>query len=202
MLAVIDSESLIKQGRVLVLLDGLDEVTGEDGKNITNEIKKFARAYPQVQVIVTCRTQSFTGEMSWKSLNFQFVEVADFNEPQVRAFLEHWFKAVIGNELVGLTKAQKFLEQLFREENKPIRELAITPSLLSSICAVFHQTVKFYSKRSKLYEEGLELLLELWDKWREMERDKIYRVFCESNENLELLIYLAVKSLSRLSRII
>jgi predicted NACHT family NTPase len=187
-----DAESLLKQGRVLVLLDGLDEVTGEDGKNITNEIKKFARDYPQVQVIVTCRTQSFTGEMSWKSLNFQFVEVADFNEGQVRSFSEHWFKAVIGDELVGLTKAQEFLEQLFREENKPIRELAITPILLSLTCAVFHQTGKFYSKRSKLYEEGLELLLEQWDKSREIERDEIYRDLSVERK-LELLSYLAVK---------
>src|SRR4028119_770494 len=187
-----DSESLIKQGRVLVLLDGLDEVTGEDGKNITNEIKKFARDYPQVQVIVTCRTQSFTGEMSWKSLNFQFVEVADFNEHQVRSFSEHWFKAVIGDELVGLTKAQEFLEQLFREENKSIRDLAITPILLSLTCAVFHQTGKFYSERSKLYEEGLELLLKQWDKSREIERDEIYHDLSVERK-LELLSYLAVK---------
>jgi predicted NACHT family NTPase len=50
---------------------------------------------------------------------------------------------------VGLTKAQEFLEQLFREENKSIRDLAITPILLSLTCAVFHETGKFYSKRSE-----------------------------------------------------
>ncbi len=78
-----NAEILFKQGRALVLLDGLDEVRGEDGKKIAEAIKWFADHYPQVQVIVTCRTQSFTGEMNWKSLNFQFVEVADFKEPQV-----------------------------------------------------------------------------------------------------------------------
>lgn len=86
---------IFNQGRALVLLDGLDEVAGKDGKNITKQIKQFARDYPQVQVIVTCRTQSFTGDMDWKSLRFSFVEVADFNETQVRLFSEHWFKAVI-----------------------------------------------------------------------------------------------------------
>ncbi|NER48369.1 MAG: hypothetical protein F6J92_17030 [Symploca sp. SIO1A3] len=78
------------------------------------------------------------------------------------------------------------------EENKQIRELAITPILLSLTCAVFHQTEKFYSKRSKLYEEGFELLLEQWDKSREIERDKIYRDFSVERK-LELLSYLAVK---------
>jgi hypothetical protein len=57
---------------------------------------------------------------------------------------------------------------------------------------VFHQTGKFYSKRSKLYEEGLELLLEQWDKSREIERDEIYRDLSVERK-LELLSYLAVK---------
>lgn len=187
-----ETQLVLSLGRVLVLLDGLDEVTGEDGKDIAKEIKEFARTYPQVQLIVTCRTQSIESHFDWKSLRFNFVEVADFNEAQVRSFAEHWSKAVMADEPAGLLKAQEFLEQLFLEANKPIRELAITPILLSLTCAVFHQTGKFYSKRSKLYEEGLELLLEQWDKSREIERDEIYRDLSVERK-LELLSYVAVK---------
>lgn len=183
-----ETQSVFNRGRALVLLDGLDEVTGEDGKNIAKEFKRFARAYPQVQVIVTCRTQSQESRFE----RFDYVEVADFNEPQVRAFAEHWFKTVMGDESAGLARAREFLRLLFLEDNKPIRELAITPILLSLTCAVFHQTGKFYSKRSKLYEEGLELLLEQWDKSREIERDEIYRDLSVERK-LELLSYLAVK---------
>ena len=179
---------VLERGRALVLLDGLDEVTGEDGKNIAKEIKRFARAYPQMQVIVTCRTQSQESRFE----RFDYVEVADFNEPQVQAFAEHWFKTVMGEESPGLAKAREFLGLLFLEENKPIRELAITPILLSLTCAVFHQTGKFYSKRSKLYEEGLELLLKHWDERRGIERDEIYRDLSVERK-LELLSYLAVK---------
>jgi hypothetical protein len=187
-----ETQLILKQGRSLVLLDGLDEITGEDGKTISRQIKHFARIYPQVQIIVTCRTQSYTGEFDWKSLRFSFVEVADFNDSQVRSFAEHWFKTMMQDEIAGLAKAKEFLEQLFREENKPIRDLTITPILLSLTCAVFHQTGKFYSKRSRLYEEGLELLLEQWDKSREIERDEIYRDLTVERK-LELLSYLAVK---------
>ncbi|RCJ28383.1 hypothetical protein A6770_23945 [Nostoc minutum NIES-26] len=179
---------IFHQGRALVLLDALDEVTGEDGKNITKQIKQFARSYPQVQVIVTCRTQSQESRFE----RFDYVEVADFNQAQVRLFAEHWFKAVIGDDSAGLAQSQEFLNQLFLEANEPIRDLAITPILLSLTCAVFHQTGKFYSKRSKLYEEGLELLLEQWDKSREIERDEIYRDLSPERK-LELLSYLAVK---------
>jgi len=192
---------ILSQGLALVLLDGLDEIIGEDGKNITKQIKKFSRSYPQVQVIITCRTQSFTAETDWKSLGFSFVEVADFNELQVRSFAEHWFKVVIQDESKGLVRSQEFLSQLFLETNKPIRDLTVTPILLSLTCAVFCHTNKFYSKRSKLYEEGLELLLEQWDKSREIKRDKIYR--CLSLERkLELLGYLAVKKFKQLQYVL
>jgi hypothetical protein len=183
-----DVELVLSQGMALVLLDGLDEVTGENGKQIAKEIKRFARDYPQVQVVVTCRTQSQESRFD----RFDYVEVADFNEQQVGAFAAHWFGAVFAGAREKETKAQEFLSQLFREENKGIRELAITPILLSLTCAVFYQTGEFYSKRSKLYEEGLELLLKNWDKSREIERAEIYRDL-SLERKLELLSYIAVK---------
>jgi predicted NACHT family NTPase len=187
-LSAVEVQWVLEAGRSLVLLDGLDEVTGVDGQAIAKQIKRFARDYPQMQVIVTCRTQSQESRFE----RFDYVEVADFNEPQVRAFAEHWFQTVCGDLAIGQAKAKALLKQLFRDENKPIRELAITPILLSLTCAVFQQTGKFYSKRSKLYEEGLELLLEQWDKSREIERDGIYRDLSVERK-LELLSYLAVK---------
>ncbi|MHC5772138.1 MAG: NACHT domain-containing protein, partial [Nostoc sp.] len=89
---------IFHQGRVLVLLDGLDEVTGKDGKNIAKQIKQFARNYPQMQVIVTCRTQSQESRFE----RFDYVEVADFNETQVRSFAKHWYKVVMEDESAGL----------------------------------------------------------------------------------------------------
>ncbi|MEL6462031.1 MAG: hypothetical protein AAFQ91_27985 [Cyanobacteria bacterium J06621_15] len=178
---------ILDRGLALILLDGLDEVAGEAGKQITREIKRFARCYPQIRIIVTCRTQSQESKFD----RFDYVEVADFNEQQVKAFATHWFGTVCTDIEEEKTKVKEFLSQLFLEENKPIRELAITPILLSLTCAVFQQTGKFYSKRSKLYEEGLELLLESWDKSREVERDEIYRDLSVERK-LELLGYLAV----------
>ena len=169
-LSEVEVRLVLDEGRSLVLLDGLDEVTGEDGKNISKQIKRFARDYPQVQVIVTCRTQSQESRFE----RFDSVEVADFNEPQVRAFAEHWFQTVCRDFTVGQTKATAFLGQLFGKENKSIRELVITPILLSLTCSVFQPKQAFYSKRSKLYEEGLELLLEKWNT-REIERDEGHR---------------------------
>ncbi|BAY35663.1 putative signal transduction protein containing Nacht domain (plasmid) [Nostoc carneum NIES-2107] len=183
---------VLNQGKALILLDGLDEVTGETGKQITKEIKQFTRFYPQVQIVVTCRTQTLSDLFNWQSQRFTCVEVADFNEEQVRVFVAKWFGAVCVDPKQRETKTQDLLEQLFREDNKPIQELAITPILLSLICIVFHHTGKFYSKRSKLYKEGLELFLEQWDEKRGIYRDDIYRDLSVERK-LELLSSLAVK---------
>ena len=92
-----------------------------------------------------------------------------------KAFAAHWFQAIDRNVETGRATAREFLAQLFRAENQPIQELAATPILLSLTCGVFQRTGKFSSKRSKLYEEGLELLLEQWDKSRTVERDEVYK---------------------------
>lgn len=44
-LSKIEAQLVLSQGRSLVLLDGLDEVTGEKGKTIAKQIKQFARIY-------------------------------------------------------------------------------------------------------------------------------------------------------------
>ncbi|NJO57157.1 MAG: NACHT domain-containing NTPase [Richelia sp. RM2_1_2] len=185
-------ELLLSQGKVLILLDGLDEVVGEDGNKIVKKTKQFARTYPQNKLIITCRTQSQESKFE----GFDYVEIADFNEVQVKAFAKHWFNAVCSSKSEAQEKVKEFLEKLYLDENKQIRELAITPILLTLTCAVFYQTRKFYSKRSKLYEEGLELLLENWDKSREIERDEIYRDLSVERKQ-ELLSYLAVKKFEK-----
>jgi predicted NACHT family NTPase len=148
-LSEVETELVLSQGRGLILLDGLDEVTGENGRKISKKIKQFVRSYPQNQLVITCRTQSQESRFE----RFDYVEVADFNKAQVNAFAEHWFKVVCSNAEEGHAKARQFLDKLSLEENKTIRELAITPILLSLTCAVFQAQGKFYSKRSKLYEE-------------------------------------------------
>jgi predicted NACHT family NTPase len=189
-----DLKLVLDRGLALLLLDGLDEVVGEVGKQITKEIKRFARAYPQSQIVVTCRTQSQESRFD----RFDYVEVADFNEQQVRSFAAHWFVAVCADAGKGNRKAQKFLDQLFREENKAIQELVITPILLSLACVVFHSMNKFYSKRSRLYEEGVNLLLSRCDFSRriENENENIYR-HLSHRQKLYLLNYIAERKFEK-----
>ena len=155
---------LLGSGRFLVLLDGLDEVKEEDNTRVIFQIKEFSEQYHNNQFVVTCRiaAREYTYE------KFTEVEVADFDDVQVKDFVNKWFKAK--NDL---TEAKRFIQKL--EEDKPIRELAASPLLLTLLCLVFEESGNFPQNRSELYKEGLDVLLKKWDAKRKIERDQVYR---------------------------
>jgi len=187
-----DTERVLKDGKALILLDGLDEVTGTDGEAIVEQIEYFARTYPQNQLIVTSRTQPQELGFGY----FEYVEVDNFNQEQVKDFADRWFKAITSDTQEGQEKAKQFLDKLYLPENHQFRELAITPILLSLTCSVFYYRGKFYSQRSKLYQEAIELLLERWDKDRKIARDEIYRDLSPKRKQ-QLLCYLAATNFTK-----
>jgi hypothetical protein len=162
---------LLDDGRALILLDGLDEVPERHREEVLRQIRKFVNS-SRNQFIISCRIAE--GLSRFK--NFTNVEVADFTLEQIDQFARKWFitfaKQSKCNEQEGLRKATEFMEKL--NENNRIQELAVTPLLLTFICLVFQHKDDFPTKRSELYEEGLSILLNKWDKDRGIERDEIY----------------------------
>ncbi len=169
-IAVVDN--FLRQGRGLVLLDGLDEVLEKDHDRVLQEIREFARYYDQSHIIITCRiaAQEYVFEQ------FTDVEMADFNDKQIQDFADKWFKAKEPEKLdiVGKsTIAQLFWQAL--EEQKLIKELATNPLLLTLLCLEFKESSKFPQSRAELYERGLNILLRKWDKQRRIKRDEVYK---------------------------
>ena len=169
-LALEQIKNLLQQGKVLILLDGLDEIPQQYEQEIFQQIQQFAQLYYQNSLIITCRIAG----QQYRFNGFTYVELADFNPTQVEIFAKRWFVATANNSEIGLTKANQFLEQLHHRTNQPIRELVTTPILLNLICSVFQERLSFPSKRSRLYQEGLDILLVRWDRSRGIDRDRAY----------------------------
>jgi predicted NACHT family NTPase len=166
------TEAILNHGRALILLDGLDEVPSEDESYIITQIEEFSQKFFKNPLIITCRIAA----SSYSFPNFTDVEVADFNDEQIRSFSEKWFLAVTrGSKEEKLAKARQFIESLNRPENYQIRELAVTPILLHLTCLVFQSRSKFPFNRAKLYQQGLDILLRTWDESRGIQRDEVYR---------------------------
>jgi predicted NACHT family NTPase len=185
------TEEILNQGKVLIFLDGLDEVPSQFRRDVQDQICEFYQQYYKNRFILTCRTQT----TEYTLPNFDYVEVADFNPEQVEYFAENWFVALAETPKQGRNLKAKFMAKLRLPENKLTAELAVTPILLSLACWVFNDLKDLPPKRSNLYEQGLNLLLKKWDEKRGIRRkigNEIYRKL-SVKEKRKLLTYVAIK---------
>ncbi|MDJ0556596.1 MAG: NACHT domain-containing protein [Microcoleaceae cyanobacterium MO_207.B10] len=94
-------QEIIREGRAIILFDGLDEVREVNVEDVIRKIRDFSDRYPANHFIITCRiaAREYTFE------KFTEVEVADFDDEQISTFANNWFK----NKSV---KPEYFLEQV------------------------------------------------------------------------------------------
>ena len=163
-------QALLQQGRFLLLLDGLDEVPAEEFNEVLQEIQSFGQNYPDNPFIITSRITSNNPYLP----GFFNVEVDNFSRDQIQTFAQQWFAANLPNAETAAAKAKQFLEALDDEENQPLKELMGTPILLSLLCSVFMARSRFPRQRAKLYQAGLDILLQRWDRSRGISRDRTY----------------------------
>lgn len=154
---------VIEQGRAFILLDGLDEVREEDVNRVIKEIHAFSDQYHMNQFVITCRiaAREYTFD------KFTDVEIADFNDQQIKTFTTKWLQAKDADI------AERFMEQL--NSNPPIKELATNPLLLTLLCLEFEDAGDFPSDRAELYKRGIDTLLRKWDTKRGIVRDQVYK---------------------------
>jgi predicted NACHT family NTPase len=165
-------ELLLYEGKIIILLDGLDEVTAKNSDQVNKIISQFAEIYYKNIIVITSRIAS----QYYKFKSFAEVEIADFTKLQIADFANKWFTVFSQNTVnKEKTSAAKFIEKLTLPENRLIQELATTPLLLNLTCLVFQYLGDFPNKRSEIYRQGLELLLVRWDEARGIKRDEIYR---------------------------
>lgn len=166
--------SALTQGRVLILLDGLDEVPLEYTDAVTREIRKLHQIYYKNQFVISCRTAAY----KYRFPGFTEVELADFYDQQIEVFVKNWFTAIAHqSSSKAETTSNLFIQQIKLPENQPIRELASTPLLLHLICLLFHVKGHLPHNLANLYEQVLQVLLVRWDEIRGIKRYDCYTNF-------------------------
>ena len=160
-------ESLLTHGRLLFLVDGLDEVIEEKISSVNSQINHLVDIYSNNRFIVSCRKE-FQAYQSKKFAPFRYYLVADFDKTQRDDFIKQWFDEVaVIAQPERSAKANDLIKKLDRQENRRIQELADTPLLLHLICLIFQERGDLPSKRIDLYREAIDLLLENWNQFNE-----------------------------------
>lgn len=175
-------ERWLRRGRCVVLLDGLDEVLDEERHaKAIEEIDRLVAEYPANHYVVTCRIAGWRNQLP----GFRTYEVQPFTGDDIRQFIGSWYREVLRTQSVNRLGANPPLERLKSTEAEALSEaaeqtaalwqaltaqesllrIAGTPLLLSLITLVhYHRQTDLPRGRAKLYEQCVEILVDLWDR--------------------------------------
>ncbi len=140
------------EGRLLLLLDGLDEVPREKRDGAQRLVRDLAVRWSRTPIVITSRP---IGGVS-PSPDFVELELVPFNEERRRRFLARWFGRASGS----LDEASADRYALDLEEDPDLRKLAGNPLYLTLMALLLERGTRPDRHRARLYDQIFELLYE------------------------------------------
>lgn len=163
----------MRAGRVLFMLDGLDETEPDIRDNyILPWLTKLCDKFPDCLYLVSSRPVGYPPGTLQK-LNFVECDLQDFDESQIGAYTRHWCTAIriAQNDpdeearREGAKEGDQIVEGF--KGHPYIRNLARNPLMLSAICLVnYFEGGQLPKDRAVLYRLCVEGLLHHWDQRR------------------------------------
>ncbi len=170
------TRELLRRDRLLVLVDGLDEVADTRTRGLVSRWLEEAIQHhlPESTFVVTSRYAGYKGDAR---LGGRFLElhVCEVEEAQARSFIGGWYGAVEAQAELGRDaetaaalaaeasadlSAKVFAAQ--DERTQSLRRLARNPLMLQILCLVHRDRKQLPERRVELYRECVQVLLELW----------------------------------------
>ncbi len=162
------TEKALKQGRLLILLDGLDEVPTKKRDRVIDTIQDFVDKHDKNRFITSCRVAAYRNNFR----RFTDVIMAEFEDGQIEQYINNWFRS---EEDIKSGTAKLYWELLKKPENEAAKELAHTPLLLTFLCLVYDRSQSISKNRSTLYRKALRILIEEWAAEKRILREEIYQ---------------------------
>lgn len=149
-------------GRVLLLVDGLDEIADPgDRAAFVCTLRAALQAYPDIAIVVTSREAGFRHVASHLAPVCTQVTLSPFDKNDVRRLSVAWHREVVGDT----EKVRADAEQLALTitQNDRINRLAVNPLLLTTLLLVKRWVGALPTRRSVLYGKAVEVLLMTWN---------------------------------------
>lgn len=157
----------LAEGRVLLLIDGVDEVPEADRRRTLTWIKELLAAYPEARYVITTRPAAV--REGWLAdAGFTELELLPMSRGDVAAFIDRWHAAA-GRR--GSERIPDFRAALAKAVvTKPdLGRLATNPLMCALICALNRsRRGSLPEGRMELYRAALELLLVRRDRERDI----------------------------------
>jgi Leucine-rich repeat (LRR) protein/energy-coupling factor transporter ATP-binding protein EcfA2 len=170
--------SQLKQGRGLILMDGLDEVNPDKREAALKWVEDLLALAPESVVVVSTRPDTLgqaTLSPRLQRANFRMLVVQDMDEATIERFIDHWHTA-LGHERSLLPDREKsallrLTDGLKRvvARQPAVRQLMCNPLLCAMVCALNQNRNGHLTSGSRqldrieLYRDCLTVLLERRD---------------------------------------
>ncbi|MGO8673458.1 MAG: NACHT domain-containing protein, partial [Capsulimonadaceae bacterium] len=163
---------LLRSGRALLLIDGVDELRETDRDRMLEGLKDLVEQFPMGRYIISSRSHALN-EKSWPAWSrwvegsgFTQVTIRPMGPEQIARFLDRWHTAAArcypepDNQAKWPGLSASLSALLARPDMQSLRKLAATPLLCSMICALHVEYGDdLPSSRVDLYREFLTTLL-------------------------------------------
>ena len=152
----------IEKGTALLLIDGLDEIGSDQGRqSFVEHLSGFIGHNPKVNVIITSREKGFSIVSNNLFHDFLTFRVDDLDNGEIKKLCNNWFTLVYGNDEKIRSDADKLVNRILKHER--IKRLAKNPLMLTTLLLVDRRTGSLPTKRAGLYYEATNVLLERWN---------------------------------------
>ena len=151
---------LAQPERVVLLLDGLDEVFDPgEREQVVNDIHRFSNDYKNVRILVTSRVVGYQPHRL-RNAEFRHFMLQDLDTDQINNFLDRWHKVTFDKSQEAKPKRERLAKAI--ETSKSIGQLAGNPLLLTMM-AILNRHQELPRDRVDLYQQCSRLLLHQWD---------------------------------------
>lgn len=145
----VDFKTLAESGKIILILDGFDEIHPDIRDLAGDSLKSFIEKYESTGIILSTRW----GVEPDETANFNKIEIAPFGTEQMREIAYH--------KLYDTGQSRQFSSKLFSE--KQLRKVAGNPLILTLLIARYirNEFTPFYV--SEALSAICEVLLDEWD---------------------------------------
>jgi tetratricopeptide (TPR) repeat protein len=186
----------MRQGKCLMLLDGLDEVFDQESRRqIVESINQFVNDFSNNKYVITSRIAGYRDVQ----LSSRFAEymIEDMSSEKVEQFLYRWCRTAEkaqqpdANEeqlqRKGNEQAQNILNAI--QESEGVKRLTANPLLLTILALIHRNGERLPNRRVRLYELAVQTLIEDWQLSKKL--PDAPKVVLRETEVVELLAPLA-----------
>ncbi len=147
-------------GRVVLLLDGLDEIFDLATRDaVINDIQRFSSQFPHTPVVVTSRVVGYQPQRL-RDAEFRHFMLQDLDTEQIDAFVHRWHDETFDDAEQAVPKRDRLKKAI--RDSKSIALLAGNPLLLTMM-AILNRNQELPRDRADLYAQASRVLLHQWD---------------------------------------